>query len=399
MISRVLAIARAALLEALRARLAPLLALVLLLAVPALALLFGESADTRAWLTRSITSEGLRVVFPLAAILGGGFLLKPALKRGWSVLPARRSEYFLGAALAGGGVLVMAAGLFALGGVLANQWLDGDLTVTRSPDAISKQRVKDGALQTAAGQADATTWANPAYGEELVLPLPARAGETLKGTVEFQLVWTAEAPPRDRAPVAVWLQNGSVRTPLATTVQSRYRVQFEGAWPESGSLVVQPTDPVLIVGASPDRVRLELERASPWGSVARLFMLSCGAALLCLLLVLLVRSLATAPTAVLAGLLLFSTLTLLPSLAPTTKMARDRRAALERAGEKSTLVEQLEARATSLPELFPSGLFDEFLAARVVPAEAWSAAAWRLLAGLALLPAGAALFRLRQIAK
>jgi len=399
MSGRVLAIARAALLEALRARLAPLLGLALLLAVPALALLFGESADTRAWLTRSITSEGLRVVFPLAAILGGGFLLKPALKRGWSVLPARRSEHFTGAALAGAAVLVLAAGLFALGGVLANQWLDGDLTVTRSPDSISKQRVKDGELQTAAGQADTTTWANPAYGEELVLPLPKSADGTLHGTVEFQLVWTAEAPPRDRAPVAVWLQAGGERTPLKTVVQSRYRVQFEGAWPGEGSLVVQPTDPVLIVGTSPDRVRLELERASPWGSVARLFVLSSCAALLCLLLVMLVRSLATAPTAVLAGLLLFSTLTLLPSLAPTTQMARDRRAALERAGEKSTLVEQLEAKATSLPELFPSGLFDEFLAARVVPGDAWAAAGWRLLAGLVLLPAGAALFRLRQIAK
>lgn len=396
---RVLAIARAGLLEALRARLAPLAALALLLAVPALALLFGESADTRAWLTRSITSEGLRVVFPLAAILGGGFLLKPALKRGWSVLPARRGEYFLGAALAGSAVLLLAAGLFALGGALAGQWLDGDLTVTRSPDSISKQRVKDGELQTAAGQADATTWANPAYGEELVLPLPESASDTLMGTLEFQLVWTAEAPPRDRAPVALWLQAGGARTPLATIVQSRYRVRFEGDWPGAGSLVVQPTDPVLIVGTSPDRVRLELERASPWGSVARLFVLSCCAALLCLALVLLVRSLATAPTAVLAGLLLFSTLTLLPSLAPTNQMARDRRAALERAGAKSTLVEQLEAKATSLPELFPSGLFDEFLAARVVPADAWPEAAWRLLAGLALMPLGAALFRLRQIAK
>jgi hypothetical protein len=396
---RVLAIARAGLLEALRARLAPLAALALLLAVPALALLFGESADTRAWLTRSITSEGLRVVFPLAAILGGGFLLKPALKRGWSVLPARRGEYFLGAALAGSAVLLLAAGLFALGGALAGQWLDGDLTVTRSPDSISKQRVKDGELQTAAGQADATTWANPAYGEELVLPLPESASDTLMGTLEFQLVWTAEAPPRDRAPVAVWLQAGGARTPLATIVQSRYRVRFEGDWPGAGSLVVQPTDPVLIVGTSPDRVRLELERASPWGSVARLFVLSCCAALLCLALVLLVRSLATAPTAVLAGLLLFSTLTLLPSLAPTNQMARDRRAALERAGAKSTLVEQLEAKATSLPELFPSGLFDEFLAARVVPADAWPEAAWRLLAGLALMPLGAALFRRRQIAK
>ncbi|MCB9934468.1 MAG: hypothetical protein H6840_02160 [Planctomycetes bacterium] len=399
MTGRVLAIARAALVEALRARLAPLGALLLLAAVPALALLFGENADTRAWLTRSLTSEGLRVVFPLASILGGGFLLKPALKRGWTVLPARRAEYFAGTALAGSAVLVLAAGLFALGGAVANHWLDQDLTLTRTPETISKQRVRDGVLQSAPGREDATTWVNPADGEELVAPLPALQGDTLHGTFEFQLAWTGEAPPQDRSPVAIWLQSAGTRTPLQTSVQSRYRIRFEGAWPGEGSLVMQPTDPVMIVGSSPERVRLEMERVSPWGSVARLFVLSCCAALLCLALVLLVRSLATAPTAVLAGLLLFTALTLLPSLAPTTRMARDRRAALERGAADATLVKQLEARVTDLPQLFPDVPFDEFLAARVVPEETWPAAAWRLLAGLALLPVGAAMFRLRQIAK
>jgi hypothetical protein len=397
MIGRVLAISRTALIEALRARLTPVAALALLAAVPLLALLFSEDADTRAWLTRSITAEGLRVVLPLAAIIGGGFLLKPAVKRGWTVLPARRAEYFVGAALAGAIVLALGAGLFAVGGVAANSWFDRELTVTASSSGISKQRGTgaDREVTPATGEA---TWADPRHGEELVLDVPTGLGRSLRGTVEFQMIWTAEAPPRDRSPVAIWLQSDAGRHQLETTVQSRYRVEFAGDYAGEGTLIVQPTDPVLIVGTTPEKVRIELEQVGPVGSVARLLALSVCAGVLCLLLVLFVRSLATAPTAVLAGLLLLATLTLLPSLAPAGRMARDRRAAMAR-GDQPNMAQRLELGASELPPLFPDVYYDEYLAARLVPAKSWLDAGLRLLAGLALLPAGAWLFRLRQIAK
>ena len=395
MIGRTLAITRASLIEALRARLTPVAALVLLATVPLVALLFGEDADTRAWLSRAITSEGLRIVLPLAGIIGGGFLLKPAVKRGWSVLPARRAEYFAGAALAGAIVLAVAAGLFAAGGVIANLWLGRHLTVTLAPESLMKQRTIDGQRQFAAGSETGATWANPRDNEEFVVEVPQEVGKDAAGTVEFQMVWTADAPPRDRTPVAVWRERGAEREPLTTEVESRYRVRFAGV--QGGDrLVIQPTDPVLIVGTSPDRVRFETVRVNPIPSILALLALSLGATLLCLMLVLLVRSLATAPTAVLAGLLLLAALTLLPSLEPTGRMARDRRAAVT--GEES-MARRLESQATELPPLFPPKQFDEYLAARVVPGEAWADAGLRLLAGLLLLPAGAWLFRLRQIAK
>lgn len=398
MIGRTLAIAKAALKEALRAKLTPALALLLLMAVPLLALLFGQDADTRSWLARSITTEGLRVVLPLATIVGGGFLLKPSIKRGWTVLPARRAEYFLAAASAGCVVILLGAGLFAAGGYIANLWMGKQLTVTESPQSIQKRRVQDGQTQYADGRVDAYTWANPNYSEELILDLPDGTGEVIEGTVEYQLVWTAEAAPRDRSPVAVWLESNGERRPLDVRMESRYRLHFAGE-SDGGRLVIQPTDPVLIVGTTPDRIRFETIQVDPLGSVLALLGLSVGAALLCLLLVLLVRSLSTSPTAVLAGLLLLATLTLLPSLAPTTRMARDRRTAVEGGQGEQGWFGTLEGKLDRLPQLYPDRHYDEFLAARVVPGDAWADAAWRLLAGLALLPAGAILFRTRQIAK
>jgi hypothetical protein len=283
--------------------------------------------------------------------------------------------------------------LFATGGLIGSLWLGQDLTVTRTPDSLSKQRVQNGQRQFASGNDTGSTWADPGQNEELVVDVPD-AGADLSGTVEYQMVWTAEAPPRDRSPVAIWLQDGEKRTPLKTTVQSRYRVQFEGAG--AGKLVIQPTDPVLLIGTSPERIRFETARTSATGSILGLLALSVCASILCLALVLLVRSLATAPTAVLAGMLLLATLTLLPSLAPAGRMARDRRAA--QTGEESA-AKRLEVRARELPPLFPPAHYDEFLAARVVAADAWGDAGLRLIAGLLLLPAGAWLFKLRQIAK
>ncbi|MCA8911788.1 MAG: hypothetical protein KDB82_08790 [Planctomycetes bacterium] len=398
MIGRTLAIAKAALIEALRTRLALVLALLLLLAVPLLAMLFGSDADTRSWLSRSITTEGLRVVLPLAAIVGGGFLLKPTVKRGWTVLPARRGEYFLGAALAGCVVVLIAACLFTGGGYIANLAMGKYLTVTSSPESIQKRRLHEGEFQYAAGRSGQYTWANPNSSEELMVELPKATGKFIEGTVEYQLVWTGEAAPRDRSPVAVWLEDGDTRTRLETRTESRYRLHFSG---ESGGgrLVIQPTDPVLIVGTTPDRIRFDTAAVNPLGSVLSLLGLSVAAALLCLLLVLLVRSLSTSPTAVLAGLLLMATLTLLPSLAPATKMAQDRRAAVEGQRSADSWLKSFEGKLDDLPQLYPESYFDEFLAARVVPADVWGDAGWRLLMALALLPAGAVLFRLRQIAK
>jgi hypothetical protein len=94
-----------------------------------------------------------------------------------------------------------------------------------------------------------------------------------------------------------------------------------------------------------------------------------------------------------------ATLTLLPSLVPATKMARDRRAAVEGRRDQDTWLKSFEDKLDRLPQLYPERYFDEFLAARAVPGDAWGDAGWRLLVAMALLPAGAVLFRLRQIAK
>jgi hypothetical protein len=398
-IRRVLSIALASVTEALRARTAPLVALVLLAAVPLTTLVFADDAPTRAWLARSVTTEGLRVLLPVGAIIGGGFLLKPGIRRGWTVLPARRAEYFMGAAMAGTLVLALVSALFAAGGLIGNLAFGEDLAVTRQAAGVDKQRERDGRTEYATGRAEGFTWANPQYQEELLIVLPARPDGALSGTMEFRLAWTGEAAPRDAAPVAISVIDEGGRHELKTTVLSRYRVRFEGEAGGGGTLVVTPVDPVLIVGTTPDRVRLEVDRAGPAGSIAALWFLCLCAAVLCLCAVLLVRALATAPTAVLAGLLLLSVLTLLPNLSSGSMMARDRRAAVERQEEPPGLMQRLEQELSSLPQLHPEAVFDDFLAARAVPGKAWTEGAWRLLAALVLLPGGALLFRLRQIAK
>ncbi|MBZ0137150.1 MAG: hypothetical protein K8I27_12345 [Planctomycetes bacterium] len=399
MIRRVLAITGAALMEALRARLSPLIALVLVAAVPMTALVLGEDADTRAWLVRSVTAEGLRVLLPLGAILGGGFLLKPNLKRGWTILPARRAEYFTGGALAGALVLMLSSALFAGGGLIGNLAFGSDLTVTSQGVEINKQRERDGVTVYAEGKGEGYTWANPNYNEELLAELPAQPGNDLSGTIEFRMVWTAEGAPRDRAPVAVALIDADGRHELESRVLSRYRLHFHGRVNGPAQLVITPTDPVLIIGTTPDRIRVEVDRTGATGSILRLWVLCVAAALLCLSAVLLVRALATAPTAVLAGLLLLSVLTMLPNLGPTSGMARDRRAAVEGVRPDITLAQRLEDELAAIPRLHPETAFDEYLGARVVPGNAWGDAGLRLLAALAMLPIGALLFRARQIAR
>lgn len=399
MIRRVLAISGAAVMEVLRARLSTLIGLVLIAAVPVSALVLGEDGDTRAWLVRSVTTEGLRVLLPLGAIIGGGFLLKPSAKRGWTILPARRAEYFIGTALAGTTVLMLSSALFAAGGLIGNLAFGEDLTVARQAVEINKQRVMNGETQYAEGKGASYTWANPNYGEELLVELPDRPGDEFSGTIEFRLVWTTEGAPTDRTPVEVAIIDSNGRRDLQSHVLSRYRMSYMGKATGDAQLVITPTDPVFIVGTTPDRVRVEVDSAGPAGSIARIWFLCVAAALLCLGFVLLVRSLSTAPTAVLAGLLLLSVLTMLPNLTTAGAMSRDRRAQVERVEPRTSLAERLEDELSAIPQLHPDPMFDEFLAARVTPDSAWTDGLWRLLAGLALLPIGAVLFRMRQIAK
>ena len=378
MIGRALAIAKAALVEALRARLSPLVALVLVFAVPLIVGFSGQDEATKAWLTRAATVEGLRTVMPLAVIIGAGFMLKPAMKRGWTVLPAARSEYFAGIALAGALVLGLCAGLFALGGYMAGIAYGERLSVTAPALSVTRQRLQDGRMQTAPGREGGLTWADPRFGEELVFELPD-TGKELRGSIEFLLVLNLQAPPRERQPVALWIEGPSGRAPLITTVESRNRMSFEGEVEAGSRLVVQPVAPGLVVGSSVERVRLETESANALASMLRLLFVSLCAGLLCVSAVLLVRALSTAPTAVLAGLLLIATLTMLPGLA----------------GSGTGVSRALSA----LPQLFPQAGYEEFLAARIVPDAALLDGLWRLLVALALLPIGAALFKLREIAK
>ncbi len=396
---RAAAIARVALIETARAHVTLVAVLVLLAAVPALTWLFGDDAATRDWMTRLLPAEGLRVLMPLAAIVGGAFLLRPSIKRGWAVLPARRAEWFAGSVMAGFCVLVLAALVFSIGGLLGG-WMFGTALASASQAlSIKLTRVQEGVTQHREFEPGAMAIANPQRNETLWIELPDAAGEAIEGEIEFLPIWTQELPPQQSSPLALWLEGPNGITPVELKVESRRRVSFHGAANGAQRLVLQPVDPALLIGTSTDRVRFATGESGVSASLAALLALSLGATLLCMCAVLMVRGLSTAPTAALAGLLLMAALTLLPSLAPAQGMARARRADVQGTQPEPELMQRLEEELAALPQLFPDRYFDEFLAGRTVPSAAWGEGLVRLGVGLLLLVPGAWLFTRRQIAR
>ncbi len=395
-IGRTVALARTMLVETQRAPGTLPGAFALFLATPLLMLLLGTDAGGIQWLARDLPAEGLRLMLPLGAIVGAAFLIRPAMARGWSVLPARRAEWFVGSALAGTVVLALCAVLIAAGAGLAAILADStSLGRARIATSIETEGVRERPPLP-----DGTAWADPRYDESLLLSLGALEGDRVEGTLEYSVAWTRERAPARDVPLRITLLAGDASRDLNLTVESRGRVRFAGANPGGElALRVTPIDPVLLVGTKPAHLRVEVARESVLWSLLSLAFLGFAAAVLCFSATLCVRALSTSATAALTGLLLLATLTMLPGLAPAGRMVQDRRQAVEGVKSEGVLFQSLEALGSGLPELLPTVTFDEWLAGRVVPSTAWGDGLIRLALGLALLPAGALVFRLRQIAK
>jgi hypothetical protein len=383
--------------EVARSPLAWLGALALLMAVP-VATLFGESG-ARVWLSRSLVSEGLRWLLPLAALIGAAYVIRPSLKRCWVALPARRAEYFCAAALTSFSLMLVCATLVITGGALTGAMLGDearldDVRTPRVLHAVSGSRA-------ISASAEERLFARPNGREQLVFEFEGQAlGDTIDGKMQFEIAWTTSAAPSRGAPFELKLV-GEREVIASTTVEARRRVTFRA--PNPGGQVIRvialPNDPALSVGMKRDECRLVLARASSAPSLAWLaFVAACGA-LLCAGVTLAVRSLATAPTAALAGALVFAAMTLLPALGPGDFAARQRRADVENIRAEVSRVQALgEFLAQWIPPLNEPRNFERVLLGEAAQLDDAPEALWRLGIALALLPLGAALFSRRQIA-
>lgn len=407
MIARALAIAGATLRENARSNLARLAAALLVGCVPVTAWLIGEDDPGRAWAARTAAAEGLRLVLPLAAVIGGAFALRPTIKQGWALLPARRGEWFVGAALAGALLALGSVALFAGGALLAGASM-GDaamLVVPRQAEVVA-----GGSQSPREADDTARRWA-AARGREtrLAFEFEAPRAATLRGEIDYELIWTQEAPPSRGVPFDVLVYAGgasdadAARGAVRAQVRalSRRRAAFELPAPAAArcTVLVVPTDPTLAVGVRPQDLVVEAGLVSQAASLLLLALAGLAAALLCMAVTLGFRALTTAPTAALAGLLLLASLTLLPGITPAGQMAADRRASVESEQAQSDPWANLEYSLANLPPLLPAGAFESYLHGRTVGGEVLAAALWRALAALALVPLGAALFGRRQIAK
>jgi len=390
MIARALSIAALSLREIARSAPARFGLVLLLIAVPLAELLAGREGATRVHVARMVSIEGLRLLLPLAAVVGAAFVLKPALRRGYALLPARRDEWFLGASLAGLAMSALSVALFATGAALTFVTL-GDAGRSVRP-AYPAQAGFTGAPTTSAGED--WLWADPAGegrpADEIVLHFDVAPVGPLSGEVTYELILTGGGAPARGVPFDVYA--GESRAEVRAI--SGRRAAFTAPAHE-GPVVLRivPSDSALKVGLRPARVFISAEVVSAVPALLGLALVALAAAALCITFTLLVRSRLGAAIAALAGLLLVAALTLLPGLTPAGQMAADRRRAIE--GEETQAI-KLERALSQLPELMPATAFDEFLSGRTVGPLAGEAV-WRALAALALLPAGALLFRRRQI--
>jgi len=391
-IARVLAIAAATLRENARSAVARVAALMILICVPAMAWLIGDDEPGRVWAARTVTVEGLRLILPLAAVVGGAFLLRPNLKRGWALLPARRGEWFIGAALAGLCMILLSTALFLAGAFAVGAGDDSQLvrpqgatSVANLPEQIRSSLGKHGRV-----------WAGTGRLQSLAFNFDRPPTDVFEGEIDFELAWTEQAPPARGVPFAVQAV-GETTVQAEVRSLSRRRAAFSGPLPKGANikLVVTPTDPTLLVGIAESDIFVQAGKVSPVASMLALALLAIAASALCMAVSLWFRAWATAPTAALAGVLLLAALTLLPGIAPTGQMAADRRAAVD--NDKDAM-QRLESAATSLPELLPGNGFDNYLRGREVESTL-PAVVWRIGIALALLPLGAITFRRRQIAK
>jgi hypothetical protein len=366
-------------------------ALILLLAIPAAVLFVAESDENALWMSRFMFVEATRALIPLLTIMGAAFLLRPRMARGWSTLPARRSEWLLACSVTAFTIVLVVNALLFAGSMLAQSMVDADtqLQVTVNASQVDAIR-KDGSRR--AGKPASYSWMNPNYQE--VLEFNVDPGNKLDATIHFEAALSNVQAPLGGVPfVAYGLGENSSSTALTVTTAGRRKAIVSGEGKFS-RVQLKANDPGLIVGVTAEDIHIATDVQSSLLSMLAIFALSLAGTLLLVSGVYAFRSLSTAPTAALAGLFLFSAMTLLPSLAPTTAMAKARASAMMQSDENSTDLSALE----HIPQIFPAHAFDEFLAGRV-SGPVIGDALLRATMSFPLLLAGALLFRRRELAK
>ncbi|MDC1141512.1 hypothetical protein OAU50_00330 [Planctomycetota bacterium] len=366
-------------------------ALVLLLAIPAVALFVADTDENALWMSRFMFVEGTRAFVPILTIMGAAFLLRPRMARGWSTLPARRSEWLLACTLTAFTIVLAVNSLLFAGSMLAQSMVDAntELQVTSNAEQVDAIR-KDGSRRE--GKPTHFSWMNPNYKE--VLEFELEPSENLDATIHFEAALSNVQSPSGNLPFrAVGVSEDGSTTPLTATTAGQRKAILSGQGAFTRVQLIA-TDPGLIVGVTPEDVHITTDVQSPFISMLALFAVSLAGTLLLITGVYAVRSLSTAPTAALAGLFLFTAMTLLPALAPTTAMAKARAKAMMQSDQDATDFSNLE----SIPQVFPAHGFDEFLAGRV-SGPFVQTALYRTAMALPLLIIGAILFRRRELAK
>lgn len=391
---RVLHIFTAHLREAARSPLAWLGLLALLVATSAISQGFGgEEAASRAWLARSLTTEGLRLLLPLAAIMGAAYIIRPSIKRGWSILPVRRGEWFLGSALACFAFVALGALVIAASGALACGVIGDAAKVEQLRYADDMRYVGPRALE---GERPFLL-AGP---EHLEFKFDSEGvGETVSGKLDFEIAWTMAQAPGQGVPLEITLK-GEREVKAQSRAQARRKATFSAPHPGGKTITVfaRAIDPALSVGLKRDGCRLVLGRESAAPSLFWISLTAMCAALLCAGLTLCVRALSTAPTAALAGALLLASLTLLPALAPGDAAAQARRRDVEgESRDERSATQALAETLSALPPLNEPRNFERVLAGEAADDKDMLSALARLGAAMALLAMGAALFGRREI--
>lgn len=367
--------------------------LLVFFAIPFTAWFVAESDDNALWMSRFMFVEGTRMLVPLLTIAGAAFILRPRMQRGWSTLPARRSEWLMACVLTTFTIVVAVNGLLLAGSLLAQATIDSDsaLHLTENPTQVDSVR-KDGSRRI--GKPDSYSWMNANYGESIVFDLDSE--DDLQITVQYESALSNTQTPGIDIPfkaVGITKSGKLLKLQLANSGSRKALITGEGNFKQ---IQLVANDPGLIVGVTAGGIHIRNGEQAAYWSMFALFIVSIAGTLLLIAGVYAVRSLSTAPTAALAGLFLFATLTLIPSLAPASAMAKARANAMKNSSKQSngTDLSMLE----NIPHVFPRQGFSEFMSGRVSGPIATDSIT-RAAAAIPLLLLGALLFRRRELAK
>lgn len=389
---RTLSLVKSLLVEVLRSPLGILGGLVALMAIPAASFLIADSNDSALWISRFLYVEGIRLVVPLLTIMGAAFLLRPRLKHGWSTLPVRRSEWLAACAVTTVVIVFITNSLLMAGSWLAQTINNNESSLQITSTVARIDRVnKNGMRQS--GNPATYSWANPIHNE--YLEFEVQVDGPINATVNYESALTNKQAPTHRVPfIATGIGIDNTVTKLETQIAGRKRVIVSGDGIFNRVRLI-PIDQGILLGITPEGVHLASGTSATLISMLKLLALSMAGIILLICGVFLVRSLSTAPTAALAGLFLFASMTLLPSLVPATAMAKARaKALMQRKGDEKNSLGLLE----KIPHIFPTHNFDEFMAGRV-SGPVLSDSMARAGVALPMLLFGTLLFRRRELAK